>query len=156
MATQLEKSSSLDILTPAQQLRRQESIEIKDAGPLVAAVRASINLFVGRLPVEMAIDAKEQVLDGFNSNGRNGRIKIIQETQTLLEQLNGRLNQGCRETSAAFATRRLQIVQIVVQSEIAVGLLAVNTADILLGNRSFGIDGLSLVSEWRNRQLEVI
>lgn len=148
--------TSREFYTPQEHiLRRKESLAINEAGPLIAATRASVVHYMGT-PLDSAITLRDQTLGYFqNGSTRQQKISCIKETELLCRRLSSTINPGCHESSIAFNTRRLNVIQQIVKSEIAEGKLAVDTADLLIGNFNFNIDNMNLVIDWQ-REKEII
>ncbi len=132
--------------------RKRKSIELEEQGPLVAATIATIALMSGN-PLESYKKVQNRSLDDFSQSSRRRRLIIVCGLQQRCIEMAEFLNPGCKESNIAFHTRRLDLIETIIKSEIAEGLLAVNTADLLLGRFGFGIEGDDVYFEWDTEEV---
>ena len=133
------------------ELRRKEMLAISEQGPLVAAGVAAIALLT-KNPIESCIKERERVLNGFNQAKRSRKLQMITGLQKTCTEIAGILSPGCNESNISMNTRRLDLIQRLVISEIAEGPMVGDVADLVLGRFRFKVEGMQLYREWLGKE----
>ncbi|KKQ85335.1 MAG: hypothetical protein UT08_C0007G0008 [Candidatus Woesebacteria bacterium GW2011_GWB1_38_8] len=127
-------------------IRHAESQMIYGFSNLIASTRAAVVMYLG-VPVERCLTLRDEIRSSYESASRKARVGLVSQTESLCRDLAETLHPHYRESSIAYHTRRLDVIQRIVVNEIAVGKLAVDTADLIMGAYSFDLDNLSVVKE---------
>ncbi len=130
--------------------RKREVLEINEIGPLLACAVATNSLLCS-VPRDDCLRVRDQFLENFNNGSRADKLDSIQRVIDICKDTSNVLNPGSKDSDLALNLRRLTLIQRIVETGIAEDKLAVDAADLVLGNFFLNLENNSLYREWQKK-----